>query len=75
MSKTFRLVWSTVALFLVGCLIMSSSVAHTALQTVPLDQSSDAFLKKWRTQDVAYIASEAEKAAYLNLSSDQAQYE
>ena len=30
---------------------------------MPLEQSSDAFLKKWLNQDVAYIASEAEKAA------------
>ncbi len=38
---------------------------------MPPEQSSDAFLKKWLNQDVAYIASEAEKAAYLSLLTGQ----
>lgn len=75
MPKTFRRVWSTAGLFFVGCLAVPCSVAHAALQTMPLDQSSDAFLKKWLRPDVAYLASDAEKAAYLNLTSDAERYE
>jgi GWxTD domain-containing protein len=66
-------------LFAAGCqiLVIPSFRAYAAfdLQSVLFEQSSDAFLKKWLTQDVAYIASEAEKAAYLSLTSDQARYE
>jgi GWxTD domain-containing protein len=75
MSKPFRRFWSTAGLLLVGGLIIPSSVARVALQTVPFDQSSDTFLKGWLRQDVAYLASEAEKAAYLNLTSDAERYE
>jgi len=53
---------------------MPSSVAHTALQTAPLEQSSDLFLKGWLRQDVAYLASDAEKAAYLSLATDAERY-
>jgi GWxTD domain-containing protein len=75
MSKTLRRAWSTASLLFVGCLIIPFSVAHAVLQTVPLDQSSDIFLKGWLRQDVAYLASDAEKAAYLNLTSDAERYE
>ena len=77
MSKTFREVWSTASLLLAGCLVMPPLVAYAALalQTVPLEQYSDAFLKGWLTQDVVYLASDAEKAAFLNLASDSARYE
>jgi len=79
MAKTsWRVFWTATSL-LVGCVIpiMLSSVAYPALtlQTVPLEQSSDAFLKGWLRQDVAYLASDAEKAAYLNLASDPERYE
>jgi hypothetical protein len=46
MAKTSRRVLCMASLFFVGCLIMTSSVAHAALQTVLSEQSSDAFLKK-----------------------------
>jgi GWxTD domain-containing protein len=77
MAKTSRWVLRMASLFFVGCLIMLSSVvfATLALQTAPLEQSSDAFLKGWLRQDVAYLASDAEKAAYLNLTSDADRYE
>ena len=71
MSRTFQRPWSRAGLLFVGCLIMPTAFAQAAHQSVPLEQSSDAFLKKWLNQDVAYIASEAEKAAYLSLTGDQ----
>jgi GWxTD domain-containing protein len=79
MSNTPRQILWLAGLFAAGCqiLVMPSFRAYAAidLQSVLLEQSSDAFLKQWLTQEVAYIASEAEKAAYLNLASDQARYE
>ena len=77
MSKTFLCVWPTNTLLLVGCLVMPQAVGYGAPypQTAPLEQSSDAFLKGWLRQDVAYLASDAEKAAYLNLTSDSQRYE
>ena len=56
---------------------MPSLVAYAGLtpQAAPLEQSSDNFLKGWLRQDVAYLASEAEKTAYLNLASDPERYE
>jgi GWxTD domain-containing protein len=74
MSKTFQQFWPKAGLLFVGCLIMPTAFAQVALQSVVLEQSSDAFLKKWLNQDVAYITSEAEKAAYLSLTGD-ARYE
>jgi GWxTD domain-containing protein len=76
MAKTSRRVLRMASLFFVGCLIMLSSVALAtlALQTVPLEQSSDAFLKGWLRQDVAYLASDSEKAAYMSLAGDPERY-
>jgi len=54
---------------------MPSSVAHAALQTVPLDQSSDAFLKKWLEQDVVYIITDEEKASFKRLTTDDERYQ
>ncbi len=36
---------------------------------------SDPFLKKWLTQDVVYIISDAERASYLGLKDDKQRYE
>jgi GWxTD domain-containing protein len=77
MAKILRCFLSAVTLLLAGYHVfvpsLVSSAAHT-LQTASLEQSSDPFLKGWLKQDVAYIASEAEKAAYQNLASDADRY-
>jgi len=79
MSKLFRRSLPTASLLLAGCLILimpsRGSCATPTLQAVPLEQSSDAFLKAWLRQDVVYLASDPEKAAYLNLISDPERYQ
>ena len=79
MLKTFRRSLSAASLLLAGFqILMPYPVLHAAhtLQTTSLEQSSDAFLKGWLSQDVAYLVSDAEKAAYLSLASDtQKRYE
>ncbi len=65
-------------LLAICCILIKPSLVACAvltLQAAPLEQSSDALLKKWLKQDVAYPASEAEKTAYLNLASDPERYE
>src|SRR5262245_17786594 len=75
MAKTPRQTLWLASLFVAGCqiLVMPSLRAYAAiyLQSVSIEQSSNAFLEKWLTQDVAYLASEAEKAAFLNLAGDR----
>jgi GWxTD domain-containing protein len=78
MSKTFLRSLSAPTLLLAGYhILMPYPVLHAArtLQTASLEQSSDAFLKGWLRQDVAYLVSDAEKAAYLSLASDPERYE
>ncbi len=78
MSKTFLRSLSASSLLLAGYhILMPYPVLHAArtLQTASLEQSSDAFLKGWLRQDVAYLVSDAEKAAYLSLASDAERYE
>ena len=76
MSKTFRRSLSTASLLLVGYhILMSSQVSHAAGPLQTLEQSSDAFLKGWLRQDVSYLASDAEKVAYMSLSTDPERYE
>jgi GWxTD domain-containing protein len=79
MAKTFRRVRSTTCLLLAGWQILfMPSLKLTgalALQTDSVKQLSDPFLKRWLLQDVVYLASDAEKASYLNLASDTERYE
>ena len=50
------------------------ALAANLPQGKTLEESSDTFLKAWLWQDVAYLASDAEKTAYLNLASDPERY-
>ncbi len=78
MSKTFLRSLSASTLLLAGYqILMPSPVSHATrtLQTASLEQSSDAFLKRWFRQDVVYLASDAEKAAYMNLTTDLERYQ
>lgn len=75
MSKTFRHCLSAASLLLAGCSILIRPSWFCATPTHALEQSSDAFLKAWLKQDVVYLASNAEKAAYMNLTSDPERYQ
>ena len=80
MASTFRWVLPTAGLLLAGChiLIMLPSwglCATLTVQTVPLKQTSDQFLKKWLDQDVVYIIAADEKAAFKRLTTDDERYQ
>lgn len=77
MSKTFRPSLSGASMLLAGCsILVMPSWGFGATPTLQaLEQSSDAFLKAWLRQDVAYLASDAEKAAYVSLVTDAERYE
>jgi GWxTD domain-containing protein len=77
MATTFSWILSTAGLLLAGChfVIMPSWGALLTVQTAPLEQTSDQFLKKWLDQDVVYIIAADEKAAFKRLTTDEERYQ
>ena len=77
MSKTLLNSLSASTLFLAGYhILMPFPILHAArtLQTVGLQQTSDAFLKKWLDQDVVYLITDEEKVAFKRLTTDEERY-